>query len=150
MKKFILAASMLTALFQFRGEAQDKGQSPLLTNYYSIKDALVSGNADNAASAAASFVQAAKTSDASVKDKLITDASGISGTKDLARQREAFKALSDDLYQLAKSSKLSDQPIYQDYCPMKKASWLSNSTAIKNPYYGSQMLSCGKINDTIK
>jgi hypothetical protein len=51
---------------------------------------------------------------------------------------------------LAKAVKLSVQPVYQDYCPMKKAYWLSSEAAIKNPYYGSQMLSCGKINDTIK
>jgi hypothetical protein len=28
---------------------------------------------------------------------------------------------------------------------MKKASWLSNDKAIKNPYYGSAMLTCGNV-----
>jgi len=32
---------------------------------------------------------------------------------------------------------------------MKKAVWLSNEKAIKNPYYGSQMLTCGKVVETI-
>ncbi|WP_212005038.1 DUF3347 domain-containing protein [Chitinophaga sp. HK235] len=162
MKKLILLASMFTALFQFKSEAQDKQLSPLLTDYYNIKDALVSGNTAGAATAATTFVQAAKGADMkamspaahtaymALQEKLITDASNISGSKDLAKQREYFKTLSDNIYQLAKDVKLSAQPVYQDYCPMKKAYWLSSSTAIKNPYYGNQMLTCGKINDTIK
>ncbi|RYF82932.1 MAG: DUF3347 domain-containing protein, partial [Chitinophagaceae bacterium] len=36
------------------------------------------------------------------------------------------------------------------YCPMKKALWLSNEKAIKNPYYGSAMLTCGKVTETIE
>jgi hypothetical protein len=50
---------------------------------------------------------------------------------------------------LAKSVKLTTEPIYQAYCPMKKANWLSNDKAIKNPYYGSAMLTCGKVVETI-
>jgi hypothetical protein len=32
----------------------------------------------------------------------------------------------------------------------KGANWLSKEILIKNPYYGSQMLSCGKTVETIK
>jgi hypothetical protein len=32
---------------------------------------------------------------------------------------------------------------------MKKANWLSNEKQVKNPYYGSAMLNCGKVVDTI-
>jgi hypothetical protein len=28
--------------------------------------------------------------------------------------------------------------------------WLSKENTIKNPYYGSQMLSCGSVVETIK
>jgi hypothetical protein len=31
---------------------------------------------------------------------------------------------------------------------MKKAYWLSRGKEIENPYYGSAMLSCGKIVET--
>jgi hypothetical protein len=51
---------------------------------------------------------------------------------------------------MAKGVKLSSEPIYQQYCPMKKAAWLSNESAVKNPYYGSSMLTCGNVTDTIK
>jgi Protein of unknown function (DUF3347). len=32
---------------------------------------------------------------------------------------------------------------------MKKANWLSSEKEIKNPYYGSTMLTCGSVVDTI-
>lgn len=41
------------------------------------------------------------------------------------------------------------QKLYQDYCPMyndgKGAVWISEAKAIKNPYYGNQMLTCGSV-----
>ncbi len=51
---------------------------------------------------------------------------------------------------LAKVVKLSEEPLYLDYCPMKKSSWLSNDKAIKNPYFGSSMLTCGSVKETLK
>jgi hypothetical protein len=32
---------------------------------------------------------------------------------------------------------------------MKKSYWLSADEAIKNPYYGNMMLTCGKVSETI-
>ncbi|NIG53883.1 DUF3347 domain-containing protein [Chitinophaga sp. Cy-1792] len=150
MKKVFLA---MAALFQLSTAfAQDK--SGLLTHYYEVKDALVSGNSNAAATAATALITAAGNStDKAVqasKDKLVADAQQIASGKDLAQQREQFKQLSADMYTLAKTTKLSEQPVYQQYCPMKKASWLSSSNAIKNPYFGSQMLTCGKVADTIQ
>jgi hypothetical protein len=136
--------------------------SQLLTLYYDVKNALVKGDANSAAAKAGEFVKAINGIDTKalpeadrnafkpLQEKLVFDAYHISETKDLGHQREHFQTFSNSFYQLAKAVKLSDQPVYQDFCPMKKAYWLSNEAAIKNPYYGSQMLSCGKINDTIK
>ena len=80
---------------------------------------------------------------------LLKDATPISETKDIKVQREHFSNLSNNMASLAKSVKLTTEPIYQAYCPMKKANWLSNDKAIKNPYYGSAMLTCGKVVETI-
>jgi copper chaperone CopZ len=84
-----------------------------------------------------------------VLNSLTADAKSISVTKDIKKQRESFKSLSKNTYELIKVSKLSE-PVYYEYCPMADASWLSKENAIKNPYYGSQMLSCGKVVETIK
>jgi hypothetical protein len=33
---------------------------------------------------------------------------------------------------------------------MKKASWLSETEEVRNPYYGDDMLECGKVTATLK
>jgi hypothetical protein len=136
--------------------------SNILPSYYAVKDALVAGDADAAAARAGELVKAIGGVDMSnmqekehrafmeVKDKLALDARHISEKKEISHQREHFAKLSANMMALAKAVKLSDQPIYEDYCPMKKATWLSSEAAIKNPYYGNTMLTCGKVRATLK
>ena len=83
------------------------------------------------------------------RNALLSDAIAISKTQDLKVQREKFATLSANMFALAKTIKLSNEPFYQQYCPMKKASWLSSNKAIENPYYGSAMLTCGSIKNTL-
>lgn len=137
--------------------AQTKSTAPnqLLKSYYEVKNALVTGNSENAAANAEAFVKTANTVDYKVISEgnvniLLKDAGAISSTKDIKKQREAFVNLSKNMAEIAKVTKLSDEPIYKQYCPMKKAYWLSNEKTIKNPYYGSSMLSCGNVEETIK
>jgi len=54
------------------------------------------------------------------------------------------------MYALAKAVKLTADPVYYTYCPMKKAYWLSSEPTIKNPYFGNAMLTCGKVEETLK
>jgi hypothetical protein len=136
--------------------------SNLLALYYNIKDALVAGSAESAAASAGEFVKAVNSVDMkslsesghsvfmSVNNKLAYDARHISETKDIDHQREHFKSLSDNFFLLAKKVKMSALPVYQEYCPMKKAYWLSSETTIRNPYLGNQMLDCGKVTATLK
>lgn len=67
-------------------------------------------------------------------------------------QREHFVMLSKDINDLLKTFK-TQQKLYQDFCPMadegKGAIWISEVKDIKNPYYGSKMLSCGSIKRTL-
>ena len=62
-------------------------------------------------------------------------------------------SLSKNMYELIKVVKPAETVYYQ-FCPMandgKGANWLSKESGVKNPYYGSQMLSCGKTVETIK
>lgn len=135
---------------------------PLLDAYYAIKDALVKSDAGTSAKSATALVTAMKAVDMGkmemkqhmefmkINTKIIADAQKIANSNDLKKQRETFQSLSDNFYVMAKGVKLSSEPIYQQYCPMKKAAWLSNESAVKNPYYGSSMLTCGNVTDTIK
>ena len=73
----------------------------------------------------------------------------ISENKDIGRQRETFKVLSKNMHELLPFYK-ADETLYYQYCPMQDANWLSKDKTIKNPYYGSQMLSCGSTVETIE
>lgn len=152
-----LAVFVVTA-----ASAQSKSVSAVLQTYYKLKNELVSANISTTAAAATEFklaVTAVSKSTASaaevkaleaVKQKLQTDAAAIIAANDIDKQRELFATLSTNMISLAKSISLSDKEIYVDYCPMKKASWLSAEKAIKNPYYGNKMLNCGNVKETIK
>ncbi|RAJ05220.1 uncharacterized protein DUF3347 [Chitinophaga skermanii] len=159
MKKIFLALAVFASTATHQLFAQQQKLSSLLNQYYSIKDALVSSNSKLAATQAADFVKAANNAEltgedakvfANLKDKLVVAAQEISTAKNIDQQRTSFITLSNEMYTLAKGAHLSETPIYQQYCPMAKAGWLSNNNSIKNPYYGNQMLTCGKVADTIK
>lgn len=157
MKKIFLLVALVTAAFAQSTFAQDstKPLSQLLTQYYNIKDALVAGKSELAASTATEFIKTANSIDYKLISEgninaLLKDATPISASKDIKKQREHFANLSNNMATLAKTVRLSDQPVYQAYCPMKKANWLSSEKDIKNPYYGSAMLTCGQVVDTIK
>lgn len=133
--------------------------------YFALKDALVKDDGTTASSKATALVKAIKDVDMKamsseehsawmkVEGDLLMHAEHISETKDLEHQREHFSILSNGMYSLVKVFKL-DETVYLQHCPMyndgKGADWLSKENAVKNPYYGSSMLTCGKTTETIK
>lgn len=134
-------------------------------NYFAIKDALVKTDG-NAASAKANelliSINTLKMSELKidvrtvwmkVMNDLKADATLIYNSTDAKKQRASFDTLSENIYQLIKVSK-TETPVYYQHCPMandgKGANWLSKENTIKNPYYGSMMLSCGKVVETIR
>jgi len=157
-KIFLAIAIFATGLTQtsFAQDNTNSSQLPqLLALYYNIKDALVAGNANVAAAKAEVFVKATTGTNAkglteSNIKTLAKTAQMIAGSKDLKKQREHFSDLSNEMIAVAKTTKFGDKPVYQAYCPMKKASWLSDQKAIKNPYYGSSMLTCGEVTATFQ
>ncbi|RLJ79490.1 DUF3347 domain-containing protein [Pedobacter alluvionis] len=126
-----------------------------LQAYYEVKDALISSNASVAGTKAAALINAIKTNEKTnaskvLRDKILFDAEHIAESKDIEHQRDHFTSLSTDFYAMIKAVKLSDKPVYYAYCPMKKSYWLSEGEAIKNPYYGNKMLTCGKVAEVLK
>jgi hypothetical protein len=153
---FFLFAVLATVSMQktFAQDSTTTQSSILLHSYFDIKNALIAGNAGDASVKALEFVKALSNNDskigtASVREALLKDANQISTGKDIKQQRENFASLSINMYVLAKTSKLTTQPVYYAFCPMKKSYWLSSDPAIKNPYFGSSMLTCGKVVETI-
>ncbi len=134
-------------------------------NYFALKDALVKTDGTTASAKGTALLTALNAVEMGklkpeehgvwmkIENSLKTDAQKIKENKDTENQREHFMSLSKNMYELVKASKPAGTVYYQ-YCPMandgKGANWLSKESAIKNPYYGSQMLSCGKTVETIK
>lgn len=129
--------------------------------YFNVKDALIKSDAKLTSAKAKDLLDAItaikmdklKTDEHTawmkVVKKLTADAKSISTSTDLKKQRETFKSLSKNTYTLIKVSK-SNEVVYKQYCPMADADWLSKEKAVKNPYYGSSMLTCGNVVETIK
>lgn len=160
MKKIFFIVALAATSFVQNSFAQDSTiqtqtqPSQLLHSYYDIKNALVAGNANTASSKAGEFLKTANGIDKKGMSQdninaLLKNATAISESKDIKHQREHFEAFSTNMYALAKAAKLTTKPVYYNYCPMKKAYWLSSDKAIKNPYYGNAMLTCGKVTETI-
>ena len=156
MKKLQILLCAFVILLSFtQVKAQtNSSKDAILAAYYGVKNALISGNAATAVTKAKEFQTAinAATADqltGAQKDKLLFDARHIGESNDIAHQREHFANLSENLYALVKAAKFNSAPVYRDYCPMKKSYWLSESAAIKNPYYGNQMLTCGEVKETL-
>ncbi len=146
--------------------AQEANQlKAVFDSYFSLKDALVKTDG-NIASAKAMDLQTAihavkmeklpmdvHTAWMKILNDLKEDAEHINGTKDISHQRNHFMSLSKNMYELIKVAK-PVETVYYQFCPManngKGANWLSKESGVKNPYYGSQMLTCGRTVETIK
>ena len=151
-----------TSTTVIQGENQLK---VVFDNYFLVKDALITSNGISTASASKELVTAINNVKMDKLDmdvhmvwmKVVNtiqkDAENIANTKDVKIQRDHFTSLSKEIYTLIKISKY-ENPVYYQFCPMfndgKGANWLSKENVVKNPYYGSMMLSCGKTVETIK
>ena len=144
---------------------KSKELTPVFEAYFEVKDALV--KTDGASASVKAKALLAKINEVKMEvlpmdvhnvwmkvlADLKKDAESITTNKDANKQRIYLDRLSKNVYELMKASK-TDAPVYYQFCPMandgKGANWLSKDSAIKNPYYGSMMMSCGKTVEIIK
>lgn len=146
MKKLILASAII--LFGFSAFAQNTAS--YLAHYIQVKTALINSDSQAASTAISTFYETVKSDvDFAQKADLLKASEKLSKAADnLEKQRTAFNDVSIVMWKLVKDSKKLNHAVYYQYCPMKKAYWLSREKDIKNPYYGSSMLTCGKVADT--
>ncbi|WP_121923996.1 DUF3347 domain-containing protein [Flavobacterium weaverense] len=149
----------------FESNKIDSKLNAVFENYFLLKDELVKTDGVTASAKAkllSTSLSAVKMGELSkdvhkvwmkVMKNVMADAKGISATKDVKAQRVLFVSLSKKMYDLVKVAKFQT-PVYYQYCPManngKGANWLSKENAVKNPYYGSKMMTCGEVVETIK
>ncbi|MGZ3980259.1 MAG: DUF3347 domain-containing protein [Mucilaginibacter sp.] len=131
--------------------------------YLGIKNALVANNATEAENKALDLVKAinavpVKSMAADQQktwalyvNKLLFDSRHIGESNPVDHKREHFASLSTNLFDVLKAFKLNNAPLYKQYCPMKKAYWISETSTIKNPYYGAgNMGTCGVVKEELK
>lgn len=142
------------------------GLNSLFSSYFDLKDALVNDDAVLALKQAQKMASYLKEIDRSaikkenqeiwskVSEELSKSLQQILTQKELEGIRKEFIAVSEKMIFLAQNFDASENPMYIQHCPMantnKGADWLSLHQLIKNPYFGSSMLSCGEVIDTIQ
>jgi hypothetical protein len=133
----------------------------VLNNYLALKNALVTDNGKAAANAGKQLFSTFKNIDIKVipvnkQEAYIEIAENakenaehiVANAGKIDHQREHLASLSKDITDLITLFGTT-QKLYQDHCPMyndgKGATWISEIKEIKNPYYGSKMLTCGSV-----
>lgn len=159
---FLLTASINAQVKDTVDANLRKQVASTLTKYLTLKDALVGSDAEAASKASNELFTSLNAVDATkmtadqktlwgkIGEDLKEDAEHIHKNKEIGHQRAHFAKLSNNMYALIVKFKANNEETYYHYCPMKKASWLSLSKEVKNPYYGSKMLNCGSVKATLK
>jgi hypothetical protein len=77
---------------------------------------------------------------------IVKAAKAVADAVDLKAARASFGGLSDAVIAAGNAEGWKDLPdLRVAYCPMINKSWIQKDETIKNPYYGSAMLTCGEI-----
>ncbi len=138
----------------------------IVDHYLHIKNALANDNAGEAASGAKAMEDAIskldkslltaeqKTAYAANEEEMKEHADHIAKNGDnIKHQRSHFVQMSEVVYELVKNFG-AGRPVYHDHCPMARdnqgAMWISEVKEIKNPYFGSEMFKCGRVEEVIK
>lgn len=133
----------------------------VLIDYFNLKDALVAddnakakelggtiaksfGNLDDS-----NYTDAQKADLKDIIEDAVEHAEHISES-DIDHQREHFKILTKDVTDMVAITG-TENTLYELFCPMYDggSNWLSRSKDVKNPYYGSKMLTCGRVEKEI-
>ena len=151
-------------------EAFNASFKNVLDRYYSLRDALIASDTAAANQAAALLLQSADELKLDELKKIDTnniiiptaqtytgginsESKGLLGEASIEDKRKSFQMISANLFDLTRTVRYAEEKIYLLHCPMAfnnaGADWLSNSTEIKNPYFGSKMLTCGSVKDSV-
>lgn len=143
-----------------------KALDPLFTAYFSLKEHLAEDHLENGKSAGIALKKTLEKVDANQFEKesleswtpfseaLEKSLNHVEHASDMESLRKQFHQVSDVMVAMAKSFGAPSKAIYVQHCPMANndtgADWLSLSKEIKNPYFGSMMLRCGEVTDSIQ
>ncbi len=127
--------------------------------YFDLQFALSHDNPDNAKKAAQQVTAALQKTDMKAMSEaqhyvympqhmaIKQSAGGIANAADLEAARTQFQPMSNALIALAEAFGSKSHKLLKYHCPMafdfKGADWLQGKDGTENPYFGSEMFSCG-------
>ena len=95
---------------------------------------------------AASAIQAAAAALGKDAESMVEPAKRLGAAKTLEAARAAFGELSVALVAYSdKTNHTLPADLHIAYCPMVDKPWVQQGKLIQNPYYGTEMISCGSI-----
>lgn len=117
MKNLVLALAVM--LFGYTASAQDT--KALLDSYLKVKNALVKSDSKAASEAVAAFSKKISgEKDFAQKATLLKSVEKMNKAANLEKQRAAFNDVSVQMWKLVQNTAQVDEPVYYQYCPMKK------------------------------
>jgi len=131
------------------GSADQKAES-ILDQYFLIHASLAKDSTqggDNAAQKIAKLASAEAVTDPQVQKLLLQvekAAKQIQG-KDLKETRDQFFELSKPLLVYLNQFYSGKKDFYRVFCSMANKAWIQPHKEVRNPYYGSSMLTCGDL-----
>tara|TARA_R110001583_G_scaffold158611_1_gene310522 strand:- start:6469 stop:6993 length:525 start_codon:yes stop_codon:yes gene_type:complete len=131
-------------------EFDDRKLADVYEHYEHIKNDLVGSNSGDAQKGAEMLINALEKIE--VSEAAFTASQRIANSYELKVQRKAFSQLSNEMEGILREHVKSGK-IYKDFCPMafgNGAHWLSSIEDIRNPYYGANMINCGKVVEVIE
>lgn len=139
---------------------------PLYSGYLKWKDALTDDNFEEAQKLAVNMKSVLNKTSMNVfkgdahnvwmdfQGRLSKSLEHVQHFSDIEQLRKAFQTVSTIMIEMANRFKPLDETIYVIHCPMadnnKGADWLSAEKEIRNPYFGSSMLTCGEVTKEIR
>lgn len=134
----------------------------VVDEYLSVKDALVAANTAGAKESASAMLEKLKQVDMGLLEgkahqywmsqvkALNSHGDQLQKSPDIEAQRLQFSYFSNALVQTLQAFGAADT-LYLQHCPMAfdnaGADWVSNEKAIRNPYFGDKMLTCGAVKE---
>lgn len=143
---FVLATGLLVAPAAYA--ADDTPFTAMAEHYEAVWKSLSGDSIDGVASHAEAITRIAESGDHPAEAReavpqIVEHARSLAAASGIDAAREAFGELTKPMVRYRKA--VGTEHLKVAYCPMLKKAWLQPEGDLANPYYGSEMLTCGEI-----